>query len=355
MTATDAVPLGATPAGVAPPFGTAAPGGLTYRLLTDADVPAVLRLWEEAGWGTLTAEQWRSWYVDTPWGASIVAGLVDATGAVLGQIVLSPIGAELDGRPLRAMRVSAPILSHALRTPTVRRPNHPIPRLLSLAGAEARRQGVGLLYAVPEAAWLPVFAALRRHDDPILWFQTAAYPCRELRLADADARARCGALAGATRAEAIAEFDDEHAALWTAARAPLGVRCALARDVPTLRYKNGGHDAVAVRDPIGGALLGYVAVKRRSGLIVDAVAATPELLAPVLAAAACWLAARPPADADAPVTLKAMETSLLRPALDALGFTAVPAFTFAFACNGIDAGVPAEAVAPDRWFLMPGD
>ncbi len=58
---------------------------------------------------------------------------------------------------------------------------------------------------------------------------------------------------------------------------------------------------------------------------------------------------------DGAAVLKAMETPALRPALDALGFACAPGFEFGFVCNAVRADVPFDAVAPDRWYLLPTD
>lgn len=328
-----------------------APETLTYRLFAPDDLPAVQALWVEAGWGGITAEQWEKWYVRTPHGPAIVAVTVDATGAVRGQLALTPYEVWLDGRTVRAMRASAPIVAHDLRSHALRKETHPPSRMLLTAAVEARRQGVAILYATPDAAWIPYFAWLRRTKEPFLCFDTASYPLRERSLGDAAAeREGLDGLAAGACAERVTRFDEEFDALWVTAREALAGCCAVARDAHALRYRLGGHHVVGVREGDGGPLLGYAAVRARDGLLVDLLARSPALLPRVLAAALGHLA-----DAGQMPVVKAMEAAPLREALDALGFARVPDFAFAFACNGIGPDVRADAVAPDRWYLLPTD
>src|ERR1044071_6194688 len=93
---------------------------LTYRLFEDDDLPGLLRLWEEAGWGTLAPEQWRAWFVDGPPGPSLVTAGVDGRGEVAAQEMFAPSRAVVGGREVRALRVSAPIVREALRGGSLR-------------------------------------------------------------------------------------------------------------------------------------------------------------------------------------------------------------------------------------------
>ena len=94
---------------------------LTYRLFEDADLPGVLRLWDEAGWGTLTPEQWREWFVDGPQGPSLVTVAIDERGEVVAQEVFAPSRAVVRGREIRALRLSAPILREQIRGESLRK------------------------------------------------------------------------------------------------------------------------------------------------------------------------------------------------------------------------------------------
>jgi hypothetical protein len=314
---------------------------LAYRLFRESDLPGVLRLWEEeSGWGAITPEQWRRWYVDRPDGACMVMVAEDDEGHVAAQLVFAPTRVWIDGEEVAAVRVGAPIVAHRRRRRSVRHPDHPATRLYREGARAAAERGFRLLYALPEHGWLPFFRWLGG-------FAEADLPCRAAGVASA---AWTGA-AGGLRARPVERFDADFDALWARATAAFPIRCAVDRGSERLRYRIAGHLVLEVRD--GDALAGYAAINRRTGLLVDLLARTPEELAPVLAAALAQLAAETDG-AIAPHDVKAMETPALRPALDALGFAPVD-YRFAFVCTPLDPSLAAERIAPERWYLTPGD
>ncbi|HEU0012808.1 MAG TPA: hypothetical protein VFQ45_03955, partial [Longimicrobium sp.] len=256
----------------------AAAEGLAYRPFRDGDLPGVLRLWEEeSGWGAITPEKWRRWYVDRPDGPCLVMVAEDGGGRVAGQLVFAPAVVRVDGEPVPAVRVGAPIVERARRRRSVRHPEHPATRLYREGARAAAAAGFRLLYAVPEHGWLPFFRWLGG-------FAQADPGC----LAVAPSPAAAGRARG-LRAAPSAGFGAEHDVLWEQAASSFPVRCGLERGADRLRHRIGGHRVLEARDA-GGALAGYVAVDRRTGLLVDVLARGPDELAPVLAAALAALA-----------------------------------------------------------------
>jgi hypothetical protein len=314
--------------------------GLAYRPFRDGDLPGVLRLWEEeSGWGGISEERWRKWFVDRPDGPCLVMVAEDGGGQVAGQLVFAPTRIRLDGEEVAAVRVGAPIVHRDRRRRSVRHPEHPATRLYRAGAAAAAEQGFRLLYAVPEHGWLPFFRWLGG-------FAEADLACRAVSVRSAAAPG----LAGGLRAAPGAGFGAEYDALWTQAAAAHPVHCGVRRDAASLRYRIGGHLVLEAREGVGGALAGYAAVNRRTGLLVDLLARTPGETTAVLAAALAALAEAP----DAVPELKAMETPALGPALDALGFGPVD-YRFAFVCTPLDPSLAAERIHPQRWYLAPGD
>ena len=330
---------------------------LTYRLFEERDLPGLLRLWEEAGWGALTAEQWRGWFVETPNGQALVAVAVDGAGEVVAQEMFMPSRVAVGGRVVRALRFSAPILNKELRGESLRHAGHPVVELYKAAAREAARQGFGVVYSLPDYAWLPVFRLAERFGMPR--FAEASYPCVALPLEAED-----GAEATARRfdpdgrrlvARPVAEFGAEFDELWHMARASFPVECGVVRDAAWLRFRNSGRLAVEVRDASDDRLVGYSATKRQTGLLADLLARRPEDLAAVVAASAGWLASERGRLAPEGLTeLKAMRTPALARALDSLGF-APTGYRFAFTCNTFDPSLAPDSVAPERWYIMPGD
>ncbi|HVF48480.1 MAG TPA: hypothetical protein VNA19_00255 [Pyrinomonadaceae bacterium] len=340
---------------------------LTYRLFEERDLRGLLRLWEEAGWGTLSEEQWREWYVETPNGAALVAVAVDARGEVLAQEMFMPTRMQVGAREVRALRFSAPILRREMRGESLRRDQHPVFGLYKVAAEAAQQQGFSVVYSLPEYAWLPVFRSGPRFGLPR--FAEADYPCISLPLtaangngvaavhhaAGGDGVAAVDDVAGGTTARAVAEFGEEYDALWLSARETFPVNCGIVRRRDWLRFRNSGRIAVEVRDASDGSLVGYTATKRQTGLLADILARHPRDVGRVVAATLKWLASERGASVPEALThLKVMQTPALAPSLEAFGGERLD-YRFAFTCHTLDASLAAAEIAPARWYLTPGD
>jgi hypothetical protein len=306
---------------------------LTYRLLRERDVPALLRLWEEAGWGTLTEDVWRQWFVDTPHGRCVVAVATDGDD-VVAQEMFTPSLLSVDGRDVRALRISAPIVSKSIRGISLRQPEHPVFGLYHTAAKEAAAQGFGVLYSLPEYGWLPIFRI-------VTGFAEAAYPCVAVPLGVP--------IADDGYVPRPAEFTGEYDQLWLSARETFPIHCGVVRRQEWVRFRNNGRIAVEVRDA-DGSLAGYASVKKQTGLLADLLARTPGELAYVLRATLRWLSENTVAFPQ----LKIMQTPALAAALQGVPHEPVD-YRFAFTCRALDETLPAAAIAPARWHAMPGD
>lgn len=327
---------------------------LTYRLYQEADLPGLLRLWEsESGWGAISTEQWRKWYVNTPHGECLVVVAADENGEVVGQEVFTPTRLQIGDREVRALRLSAPILRKDVRRESLRSVDHPVIGLYMTGAEEATAQGYAVVYALPEHGWLPFFRWAPRLGLP--HFAEAEFDCLALPLT-AELQLSTPDRAGNLRAELSTNFSEEYEDLWLSAGGTFPLECAVVRSPEWLSWKIGGHIVLEVRDHARDRRLsGYVAIKRGNGLLVDALARSPEVLPDVLAAAVKRLAGANGKDDLADITsLRAMATPALRPALEQLGFTPVD-YKFAFVCRPLDAALPPEAIAPGRWYIMPKD
>ena len=321
---------------------------LTYRLFEDGDLPGLLALWEEAGWGTLTPEQWREWFMDGPQGPSLVTVAIDEQGQVVGQEVFAPSRAVVGGREVRALRVSAPIMREGLRGGSLRNRAHPIFGLLKAGETAAAAGGFSIIYSLPEYGWLPVFRLLPRVG--ISAFAEAAYPCVSLPI-EAASGPEVERAARGFEARAVTRFSEEYEQLWQQARETFPIDCGVVRDTAWLRFRNSGRIAVEVRELSTGRLVGYSATKKQTGLLADLLAREADELKHVLAATLRWLNNEWSVLPGALTHLKVMRTPALAPALDALGFTPVD-YRFAFTCKAFE---PALDVAPERWYILPGD
>ena len=314
---------------------------LCYRVSEEGDQPALLRLWEEAGWGSLSPEQWREWFVDGPEGPCLITVAVDGKDEVVGQEIFAPSRLCVAGRETRALRFSAPILRPELRGEPLHRQEHPMVGLYVAAAAAAEERGFELVYSLPEYAWLRIFRLAPRFGVPR--FEEAAFDCVELPLATARS-------AGSVEARPVTRFGPEHEELWRSALESFPISCGVVRDAAWLTFRNSGRITLEIRDLEDGALLGYSATKRQTGLLADVLARGPAHLPAVIAETAVWLRQNGPGDA----CLKAMRTPVLAPALDALGFAPAD-YRFAFIYNVFGSPAGLERIAPERWYVMPGD
>jgi len=321
---------------------------ISYRLFQEQDLPSMLRLWKEAGWGALTEEQWRSWFIDTPQGPCLIVVAVNSAGEVVAQEVFTPSRICIGDRVVRALRFSAPILRKELRGESLRRGDHPVIELYKAAAKAAARLGFTIVYSLPEHGWLGVFRMSQRFGFPR--FAEATYSCAKLRL-DVTSQSPTN---GATVARPVIEFSSEYDQLWASALKSFPISCGVVRDSAWLAFRNGGRIALEVRDARDGSLVGYTATNKQTGLLADVLARRPEDLTGVVAASHRWLAGNREHGAHGLTHLKVMKTAALEPTLAKLGF-ADEDFKFAFTCNTFDPSLGIEDIAPERWYLMPGD
>ncbi|HET6980367.1 MAG TPA: hypothetical protein VFI24_28790 [Pyrinomonadaceae bacterium] len=324
---------------------------LTYRMFEDADLPGLLRLWEEAGWGTLTPEQWREWFVDGPQGPSIVTVGIDGRGEIVAQEMFAPSRAVVGGREVRALRFSAPIVREGLRGGSLRDGAHPVFGLFKAAEAAAVERGFSVVYSIPEHGWLPIFRVATRYG--ISPFAEAAYSCAALPVEAANAPEVELAARGLVVCS-ITEFGEEYEQLWREAKESFPIDCGVVRDTAWLSFRNSGRIAVEVRERTSGRLVGYSATKKQTGLLADLLARERGELKNVIAATLRWLNDELSGLARGLTHLKVMRTPTLAPAIDALGFTPID-YQFAFTCKAFDAVFSLEDVAPERWYILPGD
>lgn len=324
---------------------------LTYRLFEDADLPGLLRLWEEAGWGTLTPEQWREWFVDGPQGPSLVTVGIDGQGKVAAQEVFAPSRAVVGGREVRALRFSAPIVREGLRGGSLRDGAHPVFGLFKAAEAAAAERGFSVVYSLPEHGWLPIFRVATRYG--ILPFAQAAFSCAALSIAAAESAPVELAALGLV-ARGVDEFSEEYEQLWREAKERFPIDCGVVRDTAWLRFRNSGRIAVEVRERTSGRLVGYSATKKQTGLLADLLARERGELKNVIAATLRWLNDERSTLPSDLTHLKVMHTPQLAPAIEALGFTPID-YRFGFTCKAFDPALTLADVAPERWYILPGD
>ncbi|RBY78269.1 hypothetical protein DQ238_12315 [Geodermatophilus sp. TF02-6] len=307
--------------------------------MQDADLPQLLRLWEEAGWGVLTTEQWRARHRHAPHGPSRVAVAVAADGTVVGQVTALRTLLNVHGTEVAAARVHGAIVS-----PDVRRQNsaplssHPVLGMLLSLADPLSRDGVAAVYVVPNArmlALLPHLPQAARAGFP-LWSRPLG---------------RLPAVPAGYDVDPAVEPGDVDA-LWERCRGEL---VCTVRDARTLSWK-------ALFAPVrwegvrrGGELVAIVTSRRhgdRQWLLEDLLAVDHE--ARVAAIAAVVRTAHRESAAREIRKVGALAVPALQPALAEAGF-AVDDFAFHLLVHRLDDAGPPGDLDPARWYLTPND
>ncbi len=321
---------------------------LTFRIFQPADIDGILNLWkEESGWGEITEKQFNKW-INTPFGDCIIAVAADKDGEILGQQIFMPSSFYHKGTEKVACRVLAPILSKKIRT-NIRNKNHPFYQMHRVCLEESILQQFRLIYGFPLHAWLPVMHLFPKAGLPKM--ETAEYECWTLPKANFE---NFTLLSSDLEATPIADISDEFDELWNSAKIHFPIKCGMVRDAQRLRWKLGGHLVFATRSNTG-ELIGYVAINKKTGLIVDMLTQKPFDLEDVFAS-----------------TLNAfnrfelengsfsfggiglMKTKISSTLIKNFGFEKTD-YNFAFGCYSIDSEISVESISPINWYMMPDD
>jgi hypothetical protein len=152
----------------------------------------------------------------------------------------------------------------------------------------------------------------------------------------------------------VTEFSEEYEHLWRYAKESFPIDCGVVRDKAWLSFRNSGRIAVEVRESSSDRLVGYSATKKQTGLLADLLAREPGELKNVIAMTLRWLKDEQAMLPTGLTHLKVMRTPMLAPVIDALGFTPID-YRFGFTCKAFNGSFTLEDVAPERWYILPGD
>jgi hypothetical protein len=323
---------------------------LTYRPFTEADLPGIVQLWEShSGWWKITEEEFRKWYLETPYGNSHIIIAENEAGEIAGHLSLIPAAVTIRGRRIRAVRLTAPIVHEAFRLQNFRRMDHPALIMLHQAIAQVKELGYQLLYTLPSHGWLKL-----SHLFPLLGLpemQTATFDCASVSLTDPEI-ARLSAGSG-YEVEPIHDFDNDFNDLWKEAAISFPVMNSVIRDAAWLNWKKNDHLALKVTRQK--ELAGYALFKQKDGLLVDTLARTTNELEQVLLA--CISALHENGDQQIEATfrqLKFMCSLPVKPIIEDWSTSPVH-FEFAFFCHSLNREITNEMIRPENWYLMPLD
>ncbi len=324
---------------------------LVTRPFVDTDLPSALRLWNtQTGWGTLTADDWRRWYRNTPYGDCLILVTVDGRGELAGQIVLVPSLLRFRGTDVKAFRVSSPILARSLREMSIASADHPLRKMFIMGLEHAALGGAAIAYATPWDKWIPVIRSAVKNGAIAARTTSALLPCLALPRENWTHTAR--SLSAGLIASPIVEFTSEHSALWEKSIETFSIACSAVRTPASLQFRNGEGANIEVREERTGKLVGYASIKRQSGLLTDLIAIDPSRLAPVVGAVAGLCASdAPEISSDA---IQVMECTPLRGLRTVEGFAPVD-FNFGFFAIALDPSLNAAEIDAAGWYINPGD
>ena len=327
---------------------------LTFRLFQPDDIAGVLQLWKESsGWGGITEEQFYKWYVETPYGESLLVVAIDEANRVVGQEVFTPSKIYVGGKEKKALRLSAPILAKEFRE-KMGKATHPSIQMFRVGLNAAVDCGYSLIYAFPVPGWLRyirlVAPQIGVDSQKFVFVESDCYALSLNSTAGGNLK-----IENDLEVSFISEFNDEYDDLWQSAKQNFPINCAIVRNSDWLKWKLGSHCVLEVRRNNDKELMGYAAIKKDSGLLVDALARTPNDLETIITVAIEALSQREDSKNQANIEeIKVMKTQALASVIQKLGFKREK-FKFAFWCYSIDESVPCKVIEPQQWYVMPND
>jgi hypothetical protein len=157
---------------------------ISYRMAAKNDTDELVQFWSEnSGWDVIDRAEWERRFTNTPSGDAAVAVAVDDdTGKIIGQFVFIPLRIAVKGKEVKAYRPFAPVLEQSLQTKfgiaSLLTGQHPILRMYKKVADDLTRQGVSLIYILPDPRWsrvLQAFPFVMTHKFP-LWSYSLSSP-----------------------------------------------------------------------------------------------------------------------------------------------------------------------------------
>lgn len=325
---------------------------LTYRVYEDKYLDGVLQLWERySGWGAITKQDFEKWYLNTPYGPCIVVLAIDEAEQVVGQLVLIPSRVYVQGREVKALRASSPVIAEHIRQTNLRSGDHPFIGMTRYAIQLAQPEEYGLVYFFPAHGWSALLRLFPQFNLPLV--SLTSYECFSISLED---DANYNVLSNLLTVNVVdKKFGEEYNQLWEEAVIQMPISCGIVRKSKWLTWKLGGHLVLEVREKSSKELKGYVAIKRESGLIVDMLARTKEDLLQVMEAVVASVHCSNPHKLELKCKeIQSMYTPLLQFVLQKMRLEKRN-YIFAFGCFTFDSSIQQVSIQPDNWFMMPND
>jgi hypothetical protein len=325
---------------------------LTYRLYEDTDFGAIMQLWEQySGWGAISEEQFRRWYIDTPNGPCIVIVAIDETDCLVGQLVFTPAMVNIKAIEVKALRAGAPILHESLKRGKLLDYDHPTFAMVRKGMEVARERGFVLIYSLPAVGWTALLRAFPKMGLPAI--EVVSYDCFGILLHTKPVVSR---MPGNCLVKILdRDFTEEYNELWSEAVAQFPLQCCVVRSAAWLKWKLGQCIVFEVREKSQGKLKGYVALKQNSGLLVDMLARNSTELKEVLSSVTWALNRLNPDCIEVPFNkITGMYTPVVQAILSEQEIE-FENFSFAFGCYPLKEEITHEQIDPANWYIMPND
>ncbi|MEO6546410.1 MAG: hypothetical protein ABIN94_00360 [Ferruginibacter sp.] len=322
---------------------------LTYRLYEERDRQALLQLWEEeSGWGAISSAQFDSWFLNTPYGKCVIVVAENEDEAIVGQIIYTPSRMIMDGKEIKTVRASSPILSSSSRQANIRDYNHPAFTLMRAGFDLAGAAGYQYVYGFPAYGWLGLLRLFPRMlPNPS---DTASYNCFAISLAEP---LNFNVNEAEYKVVIAGTLTPEYDELWNSAITAMPIKTGIARRSTWLQYALGANLVLETRSVKDDSLLGYMAINKQSGLLVDVFAKDTTDLEKVFQH--CLHSLNVNNDGKIPVAftkLKGMLTDITEPIVAKIGYETDP-FRFAFGSYLLDTSLSFEKLAVTNWYMTP--
>ncbi|MEO6733905.1 MAG: hypothetical protein ABIN01_21965 [Ferruginibacter sp.] len=321
---------------------------ITHRLCEERDKEAILQLWEEeSGWGAITMEQFDTWFLNTPYGKCLIV-VAENNDKIVGQIIYSPSRMIVDGQEIKTLRGSSPILSSDFRKGNIRNYDHPAFAMMRAGFDLAYQAGYQCVYAFPAYGWLGLLKLFPRiMPNPS---DTASFDCFAIGL---DTNQTFISVEDSLNVMIAVDFTNEYDALWEDAIVQMPVKAGIVRKAKWLKYIIGGHLVLETRSAVDNSLVGYMAINKKSGLMVDVFARNISDLEKVFQQAVKALHFANPQKIKVNFSkIKGMLTPVTQPIVSKIGYQTDP-FRFAFGDYLLDTTIPFEKLAVSNWYMTP--
>ncbi len=231
---------------------------ITYREYHNSDLKAVLDLWEHfSGWGRPDEDEFKEW-LKTPFGKVFILLAIDHSGEVIGQVFYTPTNIYLEGKKLRGVKISSPIIHKDYRSGNIDIKSSLIINLLLEGEKILKERGIDWVYALPAKGWEKIMKIA--HIAGASPWATGRYRCLEV----------VGEypILNQLILKALDSFPKESNLVWNNFKNAQKSHSFVTRDSKWLKYKWGGDLKIGFYNE-SDTLIGYAVVQEDTGLLLD--------------------------------------------------------------------------------------